>query len=334
MKDRGAIFAAGKRPDAALWFDEQSGRFVTSSAFAQVLPEWVASFNHGMARYWSKPWTRVDRAWVESTPRRPICSRGARPAGPRRDVRSRHRSRREPPRLLTSPPSPTTRSSISPSPESTQRRPGGTRYLGVSLSAFDYVGHTFGPDSHESWDELNRLDASLKAFFATLDRRFPKGYSVMLSADHGAPPLPETASIPGARPWCDHGAPDRFQRPCGPSARVAANPFWISRPPSPRRRSGPTPCSASRDRSFSRARLSLLAERGARSLLPRHQAIDLEGAGGGRGVRRRANSPRPARREATSRSSRSCAAPWCLVRVICTSCSSRAAASTPATARA
>jgi hypothetical protein len=223
MKDRGAIFAAGKKPNAALWFDEESRGFVTSSAFAGTLPPWVTGFNQGMAQYWSSPWTRLDRAWVERHARTPDLQPGERDL-PGLGVTFDHAIERaeKPYALLHLTPFADT-ALLDLAIAGVDATPGNkSRYLGISLSAFDYVGHTFGPDSHESWDELYRLDATLKSFFAALDRRFPRGYSVMLSADHGAPPLPETASVPGARPWCDHPAGDRFQRPCGPSARVAA----------------------------------------------------------------------------------------------------------------
>ena len=106
-------------------------------------------------------------------------------------------------------------------------------FRGISLSANDYVLHAFGPDSWEAWDELVRLDASLGRFFRALDARVgPGGWAAMLSADHGSTPLPETADVPAARPWCalvdDRGSArqaglrpdtpgiaDRWQRPCG-----------------------------------------------------------------------------------------------------------------------
>jgi hypothetical protein len=224
MKDRGAIFAAGKHPDAALWFDAESRGFVTSSAFAKTLPTWVAGFNQRMAKYWSSPWTRLNRPWVERHAATPDLQPGERDL-PGLGLTFDHaiEGAEKPVALLHLTPFADT-ALLELAIAGVDAAPGsGPLYVGVSLSSFDYVGHTFGPDSHESWDELYRLDATLSAFFAALDRRFPKGYSVMLSADHGAPPLPETANISGARPWCDDGtSADRFQRPCGPSKRVAA----------------------------------------------------------------------------------------------------------------
>jgi predicted AlkP superfamily pyrophosphatase or phosphodiesterase len=70
--------------------------------------------------------------------------------------------------------------------------------LGVSFSAVDYVGHDFGPESHELQDTLVRLDRTLGAFLNTLDRTLGRdGYTLGLSADHGVGEIPEAASAAG-----------------------------------------------------------------------------------------------------------------------------------------
>lgn len=76
-------------------------------------------------------------------------------------------------------------------------------YLGVSFSALDYVGHDFGPDSHEVQDTLFRLDRTLGRLLAMLDREVGRGgYALGLSADHGVAEIPEArvaAGLPGGR---------------------------------------------------------------------------------------------------------------------------------------
>jgi hypothetical protein len=75
--------------------------------------------------------------------------------------------------------------------------------LGVSFSATDYVGHTFGPDSHEIMDDIVRLDRTLARLFGAIDRAvgLPK-VVVVLTADHGVAPLPEVMARgrPGSGP--------------------------------------------------------------------------------------------------------------------------------------
>ena len=65
--------------------------------------------------------------------------------------------------------------------------------LVVGLSAHDYVGHGYGQESQEMWDMELKLDDRLGQFLADLDRLVGAGRWVMIvTADHGASPLPET----------------------------------------------------------------------------------------------------------------------------------------------
>lgn len=65
-------------------------------------------------------------------------------------------------------------------------------FLAISFSSLDYVGHDFGPDSHEVQDMLLRLDRTLGALFDALDESVGRDrYVVGLSADHGVSEIPE-----------------------------------------------------------------------------------------------------------------------------------------------
>jgi len=96
----------------------------------------------------------------------------------------------------------------------------------LSFSANDYIGHVFGPDSWEAWDELARLDRSLGVFLEGLDARLGRdGYAVLLAADHGVTTMPEATLVRGVRGWCDgadHGANDAWGRSCGGVGRLVA----------------------------------------------------------------------------------------------------------------
>ena len=64
--------------------------------------------------------------------------------------------------------------------------------LGLSFSASDGVGHTFGPESHEVMDATVRLDRTLQRLFGFLDQTVGLANVVMvLTADHGVAPMPE-----------------------------------------------------------------------------------------------------------------------------------------------
>ena len=77
-------------------------------------------------------------------------------------------------------------------------RNGHTDYLGVSFAALDYVGHKFGPDSHEVQDTLLRLDRTIGQLLRVLDETVgPGGYVLGLTADHGVAPIPESRALAG-----------------------------------------------------------------------------------------------------------------------------------------
>lgn len=74
----------------------------------------------------------------------------------------------------------------------------GTDMLAVSFSALDFVGHRFGPKSHEVQDVLARLDIQVGKLLDALDRRVGAGkYVVGFSADHGVAPIPEQVTAMG-----------------------------------------------------------------------------------------------------------------------------------------
>ena len=62
--------------------------------------------------------------------------------------------------------------------------------LAISLSATDYIGHSFGPGGPEMCGHLFALDAALNRFFADLDS-LGVNYAVVLTADHGGLDIPE-----------------------------------------------------------------------------------------------------------------------------------------------
>lgn len=45
IKDRASILPAGHCADAAYWYDQKTGRFITSSYYMDKLPNWMVAFN-------------------------------------------------------------------------------------------------------------------------------------------------------------------------------------------------------------------------------------------------------------------------------------------------
>jgi predicted AlkP superfamily pyrophosphatase or phosphodiesterase len=68
--------------------------------------------------------------------------------------------------------------------------------LSISLSATDYVGHTYGPGGQEMCLQLLELDRELGDFFAVLDKS-GIDYALVLSADHGGLDIPERLRLHG-----------------------------------------------------------------------------------------------------------------------------------------
>lgn len=70
--------------------------------------------------------------------------------------------------------------------------------LSISLSATDYVGHTYGPGGQEMCLQLLELDRELGDFFGFLDQS-GVDYALVLTADHGGLDIPERLRLHGVK---------------------------------------------------------------------------------------------------------------------------------------
>ena len=68
--------------------------------------------------------------------------------------------------------------------------------LSISLSATDYVGHTYGTEGEEMCLQLTELDREIGDFLAVLDAR-GIDYAAALTADHGGKDVPERERLAG-----------------------------------------------------------------------------------------------------------------------------------------
>src|SRR5262245_134618 len=61
LKDRSAILMAGRRGDAAYWFENAGGNFITSSYYMPSAPAWLDDWNRqrSVDRFAAQPWTRL-----------------------------------------------------------------------------------------------------------------------------------------------------------------------------------------------------------------------------------------------------------------------------------
>jgi len=197
VKDRGAVPMAG-HAGKAFWFSKATGDFVTSTYYYDKYPQWVNEWNSKKlaASYAGKSWTLLndpstylfkdadDQEWETD-------AYGFGTTFP-------HEFDEADSKLFY------TFLTLSPvgddlvldfaktlleKEEIGQDKT--TDYLSLSFSATDYVGHTFGPSSLESEDNILHLDRLLADLFAFVDAKVGlENTLIVLSADHGTPEAP------------------------------------------------------------------------------------------------------------------------------------------------
>jgi arylsulfatase A-like enzyme len=220
LKDRAAIFGGGQHPAASIWFNASSGKFVTSTAFARELPAWVSSFNAEMKAPLSETWRALDETWLQQHAATDDKQQGEGDLGLGTSLPYDLSKAEKPGFFFRATPLADAALLKLATAGLAAHAGGGTGLLVLSLSSLDYIGHVFGPDSWESWDELRRLDLLLGDFLNDLERRFQGRFSLLLTADHGTTVLPETARDVRARPWCQRAKLDYFERPCEAGGRL------------------------------------------------------------------------------------------------------------------
>ncbi|MBI4429938.1 MAG: alkaline phosphatase family protein [Ignavibacteriales bacterium] len=194
-KDRAAILMGGKRPNHAFWYDRKSGRMVTSSYYAKAIPEWARKFNE--ANWVEK---NLPGSWWKLKPAGdyemdgPDELKGEMIWGMSSSFPHQFAIERRNDQILTSPWGDMlvldfARAAID-AEKLGQRAL--TDILFIGLSCTDYVGHSFGPNSHEIHDHLLRLDQALGTFISDVEKIAGSGNVLfVLSSDHGVMPLPE-----------------------------------------------------------------------------------------------------------------------------------------------
>jgi hypothetical protein len=207
-KDRAAITLAGRAPDAAYWFHQvDEVGFTSSRYYLDRLPQWVEEFN-GRAPPEDGFLSRVPTRWDHLADEAERAERFDDFPGEsgRFGRTSGHRLRDEDlekfaAALVASPflDEATLDFAGTLVREEELGRRSSTDLLAVSLSAMDYVGHLYGPYSHESRDVLRRLDLAVARFLDKLERELgPDRVLVVLTSDHGVLPLPEWLEQTGA----------------------------------------------------------------------------------------------------------------------------------------
>jgi predicted AlkP superfamily pyrophosphatase or phosphodiesterase len=213
VKDRSAILPAGRNASAAYWFSTQTGNMVSTSYYFPQLPAWVEKFNQARRadHFIAQPWPRLigeseylRRAGADAPSWEKFGS------ATDADVSFPHSFRKNQTADAYTP--------LDSSPfsndlllEFTQAaiineglgQDADTDVLTLSFSANDYVGHYYGPYSHEAMDITLRTDRQIAALLDFVNSRIGlQNTLVVFTADHGVAPVPEHATalkLPGGR---------------------------------------------------------------------------------------------------------------------------------------
>jgi predicted AlkP superfamily pyrophosphatase or phosphodiesterase len=198
LKDRGAILPAGHAANAAYWYDDTNGSWISSTYYQAQLPGWVKKINDNkypekaMASDWKlllplekyTMSTADDRKYEgkipgeESTTFPHLLSKTG---------KNKLSAFKYTPYAATF----TFNMAKDAIANEQLGKSGYTDMLTVSISSTDYMGHTFGPNSLEAEDTYIRLDRDLADFLNYLDKSVGKGnYILFLTADHGVAHVP------------------------------------------------------------------------------------------------------------------------------------------------
>ncbi len=195
VKDRAAVLMGGQRPEAVFWYSSETGHMVTSDYYLETLPDWVKQFN---ASNWVG--ANVPAVWAKLKEEKVYAQYGPDEMpgefvwGETTTFPHAFQPGREKKQMLTSPWGDMMILDFAAAAIRAEKigQRGQTDFLAIGLSCTDYVGHAFGPDSHEMHDHLLRLDRALGEFLQLVERTVGEGkYLVALSADHAVLPLPE-----------------------------------------------------------------------------------------------------------------------------------------------
>lgn len=193
-----AVLAGGHNPNAAYWFDAESGRWVTGSYYMDNLPVWVEEFNNKkladtyMTRVWEPklPLTQYKQCLTDDNPyetgingKRTFPYSLAELGGNKNKDKFDYRI------LKTTPfgNKLTTDFAINTIVNETLGKDDNTDLLMVGFSATEYIGQNFGTSSIEVMDAFLKLDEDIAFFLSFLDSELGKhNVLVFFTSDHGA----------------------------------------------------------------------------------------------------------------------------------------------------
>lgn len=195
LKDRASILPGGHSANAAYWYDDAAGKWISSTYYMDKLPTWVNQFNKKdlAADLLKQDWHTLYpiETYVQSTPddnrfEKPLMTENA-PVFP---VKTSDIFKKGGHGIIrTTPYGNTFTLAMAKAIVENEKMGKGseTDFLAVSLSSTDYIGHQFGANAIETEDTYLRLDKDLGDFLNFLDNELGKdNYLFFLIADHAA----------------------------------------------------------------------------------------------------------------------------------------------------
>lgn len=207
LKDRGGILPAGHTANAAYWFDDKSGNWITSTYYMKDLPQWVKDFNGQKLpeTYLKQDWTTLYpiNTYLQSTADSNAYEGKFKGMNaPTMPVKTSGMYKNNLGLIRSTPYGNTLTLDLAVAAINAEKlgQRDVTDFLTVSFSSTDYVGHQFGPNAIETEDTYLRLDRDLANLFTYLDAKVGRDqYAVFITADHGAAHNPNFLK--------DHGVP-------------------------------------------------------------------------------------------------------------------------------
>jgi predicted AlkP superfamily pyrophosphatase or phosphodiesterase len=195
LKDRAAILPGGHMADAAYWFDNRTGDFISSSYYMKSLPKWVDDFNSKKLanKYLSGKWelsapaSAYQISLPDEAPYEYDVFAEGKSSFPHSFSKVDSASKYEV--LETTPFGNQIVEEIAKSALVNENLGKGesTDFLAVSFSSTDYIGHAYGTNSFELEDTYLRLDGQIADLLQALDDQVGKdNYVLFLTADHAA----------------------------------------------------------------------------------------------------------------------------------------------------
>jgi predicted AlkP superfamily pyrophosphatase or phosphodiesterase len=196
LKDRAAILLGGHRADLALWFNSKTHQWVSSEYYLpnKKLPEWIQKLNAQVKKSEGKPiqWMKPEEIhkkksgmiWDETIGDKGLSKQlktgsyfsFAMPYGTELTEQAAEAA------------------FTANKMEMGER----TNLFAVSFSSHDYAAHAFGPNSRQMEVMTRSEDRLISKFLNFVKKRIPLDQvTIVLTADHGAPPNPDWLSAHG-----------------------------------------------------------------------------------------------------------------------------------------